>query len=230
MNPWGLSTGQASVMRALCSTGSTKGAARALGISPKTVEEQFRRAKEKFGVMPRVVYLLEWDRWDMGRIPNSQESLSEQVAKLEAMVGEVHSLTPNPANQADSLRSPLIGNVRQHCYKGERTMETPKPMEGTWTLTAPNGRAWQADSPLRCMSAEMATRVPATVALARVLAAIDAPDVAERHVQLAEFYGVTNADDLVDRMERHILKLQEKLASAPQWAAGCAPARRVREG
>jgi hypothetical protein len=27
-------------------------------------------------------------------------------------------------------------------------METPKPMQGTWTLTAPDGRQWQAGSVL----------------------------------------------------------------------------------
>jgi len=46
---------------------------------------------------------------------------------------------------------------------------TPKPLAGTWTLTAPDGRTWQADNPLRCCSKELHERVPANVALARIL-------------------------------------------------------------
>ena len=54
-------------------------------------------------------------------------------------------------------------------------IETPKPMNGTWTLTAPDGRTWQADSPLRCVGAEQRERVPEDLALARVLAAASEP-------------------------------------------------------
>lgn len=56
-------------------------------------------------------------------------------------------------------------------------METPKPQAGTWTLTAPDGRTWQAESPLHCCGAESRERVPADVALARILkAANPTPD------------------------------------------------------
>lgn len=51
-------------------------------------------------------------------------------------------------------------------------METLKSMPGTWTLTAPDGRTWQADTPLRCAAAEQRERVPADVAMARVMEAI----------------------------------------------------------
>jgi hypothetical protein len=47
-------------------------------------------------------------------------------------------------------------------------METPKPMIGTWTLTAPDGRIWQSDSPLRCCGAEQRERVPIAIGLARI--------------------------------------------------------------
>lgn len=50
--------------------------------------------------------------------------------------------------------------------------DTPKPMQGTWTLTAPDGRTWQAESPLRVVAMESRERVPAEVALARINAAI----------------------------------------------------------
>lgn len=51
--------------------------------------------------------------------------------------------------------------------------DTPKPMPGTWTLTAPDGRTWQADSPLRVVAKESRERVPASVALDRILKAAD---------------------------------------------------------
>lgn len=45
---------------------------------------------------------------------------------------------------------------------------TPKAQEGEWTLTAPDGRQWKADSPLKCVSNEIKERVPADVAMARI--------------------------------------------------------------
>lgn len=54
-------------------------------------------------------------------------------------------------------------------------MKTPKPMPGTWTLTAPDGRTWQADSPLQCCGMESRERVPADVALARIMKAANDP-------------------------------------------------------
>lgn len=54
-------------------------------------------------------------------------------------------------------------------------MKTPKPMPGTWTLTAPDGRTWQADSPLQCCGMESRERVPADVALARIMKAANEP-------------------------------------------------------
>ena len=71
----------------------------------------------------------------------------------------------------------MRAEVAAWCVRGEegRSMtpiETPKPQAGTWTLTAPDGRTWQADSPLRCVSAEMLERVPASVQMARIWAAV----------------------------------------------------------
>jgi hypothetical protein len=61
-------------------------------------------------------------------------------------------------------------------------METPKPQAGTWTLTAPDGRTWQAESPLHCCGAEQRERVPADVAMARILEAAK-PDADELLLQ-----------------------------------------------
>jgi hypothetical protein len=106
---------------------------------------------------------------------------------------------------------------------------TPKPMQGTWTLTAPDGRTWQADSPLRACSAEQRERVPPAVALARVMAMADEPDFAERHIQLGKFYSAKNTDELIDRMEGHILRLQEKVQMMTYPQPSARP-QRVREG
>lgn len=53
--------------------------------------------------------------------------------------------------------------------------DTPKPMPGTWTLTAPDGRTWQAESPIRCVALESRERVPPEVALQRIYDAADEP-------------------------------------------------------
>jgi carbamate kinase len=104
----------------------------------------------------------------------------------------------------------------------------PKPMPGYWLLVAPDNRVWVAESPLACVAAEMRERVPPEVALARVLAAVDEPDFAERHKQLGAFYAAANVDDLIDKMEVHIQRLQSKLAErTPPFSF--AP-QRVREG
>lgn len=52
---------------------------------------------------------------------------------------------------------------------------TPKPQEGQWTLTAPDGRRWTAESPMRVCAAESRERIPAHVALARIARECDTP-------------------------------------------------------
>lgn len=129
----------------------------------------------------------------------------------------------------DAVAGPVEPTVMRRLGAERTTMETPKPMPGTWTLTAPDGRTWQADSPLRCVSVEQRERVPADVALARVVEMANEPDFAERHVQLGRFYAAANTDALIDAMEAHILRLQEKVAMMmlPQ---PCARPQHVREG
>lgn len=48
---------------------------------------------------------------------------------------------------------------------------TAPAMEGTWVLTAPNGREYIAESPMGCWRAEQHERIPAKVALARIYVA-----------------------------------------------------------
>lgn len=78
-------------------------------------------------------------------------------------------------------------------------MNDKKPMTGTWTLTAPDGRSWQAQSPLACCGMESRERVPAEVALARILKAAEpTPDErdAERDIALlrSALVGLIGAD------------------------------------
>lgn len=53
------------------------------------------------------------------------------------------------------------------------------------------------------MRAERNDRVPATVQLERIKAAVNEPDLAARHVEVAKTYGVTSADDLIDALLRN---------------------------
>ena len=53
---------------------------------------------------------------------------------------------------------------------------TPKPMAGRWWLIAPDGSDFQGDSPIDCIKAEIASRVPAHVALARIADGLNEPD------------------------------------------------------
>ena len=48
-----------------------------------------------------------------------------------------------------------------------------KPQEGTWTLTAPDGRQWTGTSGLRAAAAEQRERIPATVQLERLAEACE---------------------------------------------------------
>jgi hypothetical protein len=48
-------------------------------------------------------------------------------------------------------------------------MKTSKPMVGIWTLTAPNGRTWEAETPIQCVSKERRERVSEDEAVRRVI-------------------------------------------------------------
>ena len=48
---------------------------------------------------------------------------------------------------------------------------TPRWQVGTWTLTAPDGRTWTADSPLKTCGLEQRERVPTDIGLQRIFAA-----------------------------------------------------------
>lgn len=68
---------------------------------------------------------------------------------------------------------------------------TPKAQEGEWTLTAPDGRQWKADSPLKCVSNEIRERVPPDVAMARINRELESGD--QPHAGLDNPYGPYDA-------------------------------------
>lgn len=50
------------------------------------------------------------------------------------------------------------------------------PQKGTWTLVAPDGRKWEADSPLAVCGKEQRERIPASLALERIMRALHDED------------------------------------------------------
>lgn len=68
--------------------------------------------------------------------------------------------------------------------------------QGTWTLTAPDGRQWQGPSPLKVVSIELNERVPASVQLARLQA--EANTWVEGIIELKR-----DGDYVVVSIERH---------------------------
>ncbi len=68
-------------------------------------------------------------------------------------------------------------------------MKTPKPMEGTWTLVAPNGNRYHADTPLKCCRSEQEDRVPEEVRQQRIVDFVESleNDDLENHPKFEAF-------------------------------------------
>lgn len=115
------------------------------------------------------------------------------------------------ANQAEA-------NAR---WNARATPAAVPPAGAQWTLTAPDGRQWQAESALRCAALELNSRVPATTQLERILAAAAEPDLAERHVALGARFGVKHADDLIDAQAARIAELEAAASETVAWATVC---------
>lgn len=54
-------------------------------------------------------------------------------------------------------------------------METPKPMSGAWILKRPDGKCYAAESPIACLRFEQRDRVPAQLAVQRIMAELTYP-------------------------------------------------------
>jgi hypothetical protein len=72
-------------------------------------------------------------------------------------------------NECRAIRKQRRVEARAFKDAGLAKSKTPPAQSGTWTLTAPDGRTWQADSPLKACGLEQRERVPAGVALARIV-------------------------------------------------------------
>jgi FixJ family two-component response regulator len=63
-NPWNLTPQQSATMDAVCTHGCQKTAAKALGLSIKTVEQHTWHAAQSMGLAGnRLRKYIEWDRW-----------------------------------------------------------------------------------------------------------------------------------------------------------------------
>ena len=65
-NPWGLTPHQAAAMDAVCEHGCHKLAARALGVSVKTIEAHVQKASVRMCTRTTLSKYLAWDRWRRG--------------------------------------------------------------------------------------------------------------------------------------------------------------------
>lgn len=63
MNPWGLTDRECDCLQAVGRCGTSKYAARDLGLSPRTVEVYLARAREKMNVIHTTIAVLKWDRY-----------------------------------------------------------------------------------------------------------------------------------------------------------------------
>jgi hypothetical protein len=99
---------------------------------------------------------------------------------------------------------------------------TPKPQAGIWTLTAPDGRTWTAETPLRACGNELKDRVPADVALARIFRAAAEPvDIgAAAMLQALEALEYHQAQTRpIEKTARAIESLRSALAAPQQTGA-----------
>ena len=114
--------------------------------------------------------------------------------------------------------SPLERGVGRLEVKHEGIdMETPKPMQGPWTLKRPDGKCYVAESPIACLRFELTERVPAQVALARIWAAADDdPDGAllRRALDALEYHRAQTRP--IQRTEVAIDALRKRLARHEQ--------------
>lgn len=72
-NPWGMTAREEQVAQAILETGSGKGAAMVLNISPITVSALMARAAKRMGARTRLLCLLGYDRWHREHRPKEAQ-------------------------------------------------------------------------------------------------------------------------------------------------------------
>ena len=100
-------------------------------------------------------------------------------------------------------------------------MSDTKPMEGTWKLIAPDLREWYGDSPLECVRKEVRERIPAEVALKRIMNFVDEPTKEEIRMSTEIASALKCIEDItqqmVDALSMERIGLHNELTAARQF-------------
>lgn len=75
-------------------------------------------------------------------------------------------------------------------------MTTEKPQKGLWTLIAPDGKKWEAHSPIAVVSLEQRERVPVDIGAKRVLSAVFKEDVGCSNIRKLRKKFINHAKNL----------------------------------
>jgi hypothetical protein len=95
-------------------------------------------------------------------------------------------------------------------------MDTPKAQKGTWTLPAPDGREWKAESPLRVVGVEMRERVPTEVALERIKELVE-PNALFPPCPICHDRFAPCRCDLIEDIKRY----EQALIEIREWIGTC---------
>ena len=88
-------------------------------------------------------------------------------------------------------------------------MDTPKPQKGKWTLTAPDGRKWVADTPLKCVGSEQRERIPPSVALEKISSLVEQETSLTKPPNKAELKeSLRDANDHIRSLDAEILRVK----------------------
>jgi hypothetical protein len=69
------------------------------------------------------------------------------------------------------------------------------PQKGTWTLTAPDGRKWEGETPLSVVGQEQRERIPPSLALERIYRALQEESPAQETSALCP-HGMPRAENV----------------------------------
>lgn len=100
-------------------------------------------------------------------------SASDAPVERSAEFGKIENALKAAGHNVTLLRELPKGLDKYLCYADQ---PTPQPQSGLWILMAPDGRTFAAESPMKCVQAEMHERVPPHIALGRIARALKDPE------------------------------------------------------